>query len=69
MYFQRKSFGKDFVQYRLRKFIFIEKRRWISPDNYEVGLNLFGVFVFIVALGLNILTISAIIQHIITKLI
>lgn len=69
LYFQRKSFGKDFFQDKLPKFIFIEKRRWISPGKYEVSLSVLGVFVFIVALGLNLLTIYAIIQHIMSNLI
>jgi hypothetical protein len=69
IYFQRKSFGKTFLRNQFPSSIFIEKRRWISPDNYEVSLNVFGFVVFLMTLGCNLITISFIIQHIITNLI
>ena len=69
LYFQRKNIGQKFINNKLSNFVFIEKRRWISFDSYELTLNVFGVFVFMMALGFNLLTIFSIVQHILTHLI
>ena len=69
LYFQRKRCGQKFIKDKLPNFVFIEKRRGISFDTYELTLNMFGVFVFIIALGCNLLTIFFIVQHILTQLI
>ena len=69
LYFQRKRLGQNFSQSKLPNFVSIEKRRNISLDSYEITLNVFGFFAFIIALGFNLLAIFFIVQHILTQLI
>lgn len=69
IYFQRTNLVKNFLRNQLPSSVFIEKRRWISPDNYEVSLNVFGLVVFLMTLGCNLMAISFILQQIITNLI
>ncbi len=69
LFFQQPIYGNIFKQNNLDDLVVIEQRRQISPDQYEVTLNIFGVFAFFLALGVNILAIYLVIQHILIHLI
>ena len=69
LFFQQPIYGNIFRQNNLDDLVVIEQRRQISPDQYEVTLNIFGFFAFFLALGVNILAIYLVIQHILIHLI
>ncbi len=69
LFFQQPIYGKIFRRNNLHDLMVIEQRRRISPDQYEVTLNIFGFFAFFLALGVNILAIYLVIQQILIHLI
>ncbi len=69
LFFQQPIYGNIFRRNNLHDLMVIEQRRQISPDQYEVTLNIFGVFAFFLALGVNILAIYLVIQQILIHLI
>lgn len=69
LFFQDKNLGQELKNSQLSKAVAMERSRRITPDNYEVTLNLFGVLAFFLALGFNLLAIYLVIQHILIYLI
>ncbi len=69
LFFQRPIYGDVFRSSHLDNLVVIEQCRKISPEQYEVTLNIFGLFAFFLALFANVLAIYLVIQHILIYLI